>query len=133
MDHDRNMIRIFEGGCAAIEGRIVELPFRRSDLPNQLGKIAPVFFVAKLAAFRGEIELVPPLQLPDGGHRSGSNSEKTAPGMVELLGHGYLLRLERRRQYTDREWPALRRRGFIFQTALIFAGTAALRAAGVPE
>jgi hypothetical protein len=31
------------------------------------------------------------------------------------------------------EWPALKRRGFIFQTALIFAGTAALRAAGVPE
>ena len=55
MDHDGDMIRIVERCRGAIEGGIVEIPFRRSELPDQFCKIVPVFFVAGAAAFRGEI------------------------------------------------------------------------------
>ena len=61
VNHDGDMIRIVEGRCGAIECRIVKVPFGRSDLPNELRKIAAVFVVAEHAALRGEIELVPPL------------------------------------------------------------------------
>src|ERR1700743_2363907 len=45
VDDDADVIVIVEGGRAAIEGGVVEIPFRRSELPNQLRKIVPVFFV----------------------------------------------------------------------------------------
>src|SRR5260370_34033061 len=61
MDHDADMIRIVEGRCAAIERGIVEVPFWRSDLPNELSKVVPGCIVANPAAFRGKIILVPPL------------------------------------------------------------------------
>src|SRR5215203_2460096 len=63
MDHDANMIRVVEGRCAAIERGIIEVPLRRSGLPNELSKIVPVCVVTSPAAFRGEIILVPPLEL----------------------------------------------------------------------
>src|SRR5260370_40795069 len=63
MDHDADMIRIVEGRCAAIERGIVEVPFWRSDLPNELRKVVPVCIVAGPAAFRGKIKLVPPCEL----------------------------------------------------------------------
>ncbi len=56
MDHDADMIRVVEGGCAPIERGIIEVPLRRSELPNELRKIAPVFVVAGPAAFRGKIK-----------------------------------------------------------------------------
>ena len=62
VDHDGNVVRIVESGRAAIEGGVVEIPFRRRDLPDEFGEIAPVFVVAGAAAFGGKIELVPPLQ-----------------------------------------------------------------------
>src|SRR2546430_1782429 len=54
MDHDADMIRIVEGRCAAIERGIVEVPFWRCDLPNELRKVVPVFIVAGPAAFGGK-------------------------------------------------------------------------------
>jgi hypothetical protein len=63
MDDDRDMIGIVERRRAAIKGGIIKVPFRRRDLPDELGKFAPVFRVAGRAAFGGEIILVPPLQL----------------------------------------------------------------------
>src|SRR5215218_7956577 len=63
MDHDANMIRVVEGRCAAIERGIIEVPLRRSGLPNELSKIVPVCVVTSPAAFRGEIILVPPFEL----------------------------------------------------------------------
>ena len=63
VDHDADVIRIVEGCRTAIERGIVELPLRRSDLPDELRKIVPVFFVARPAAFGGEIILVPPFEL----------------------------------------------------------------------
>jgi hypothetical protein len=55
MDHDRDMIRVVEGRFAAIERGLIEVPLRRSDLPDELGKIVPVFVIAGPAAFRGKI------------------------------------------------------------------------------
>ena len=63
MDYDGDVIRIIEGRCGAIESGIVEIPFWRSELPNELGKIATVFVVAGPAVFRGKIVLVPPCEL----------------------------------------------------------------------
>src|SRR5215217_6162417 len=63
MDHDADVIRVVEGRCAAIERGIIEVPLWRSGLPNELGKVVAVCVVASPAAFRGEIILVPPLDL----------------------------------------------------------------------
>src|SRR5215207_4048393 len=63
MDHDVDMIRVVEGRCAAIERDIIEVPLRRSGLPNELSKIVPVCVVTSPAAFRGDIILVPPFEL----------------------------------------------------------------------
>ena len=54
MDRDGDVIGIVEGGGAAIERGVIEVPLRRSDLPNELGKIVPVLLVAGAAAFRRE-------------------------------------------------------------------------------
>src|SRR5262245_62072400 len=45
--------------CAAIERRIIEVPFWRSELPNEPVEIMTVFFVACAAAFRRKIKLAP--------------------------------------------------------------------------
>ena len=63
MDDDCNVIRVVERCGATIEGGIVEIPFGRSKLPNELRKIVTVFVVAFSAAVGGEVKLVPPLQL----------------------------------------------------------------------
>src|SRR5262249_34458444 len=63
MDDDVDVIWVVEGGCAALKRAIVEVPLRRSDLPDELGKIVPVFVVARVTSFGGKIILVPPLQL----------------------------------------------------------------------
>src|SRR5208282_5738999 len=55
MDHDGNMIRIVERCRTAIERGVIEVPLRRSNLPDKLGKIVPVFVVAVPTAFCGEI------------------------------------------------------------------------------
>ena len=62
VDHDGNMIRIFKSSRAAIECGIVKVPFRRSELPDELRKIVPIFFVAGAAAFGSKIILIPPLK-----------------------------------------------------------------------
>src|SRR5262249_57355312 len=60
VDHDGNVIGVVEGGGAAVERGVVELPLRGRQLPDELREIAPVFVVAGAAALRGEVELVPP-------------------------------------------------------------------------
>src|SRR5215470_10893714 len=67
------MVRIVEGGRAAIEGRVVEIPLGRSGLPDQLRELTPILFVAGAAAIGGKIELVPPfiLGLWRQGHLAG--------------------------------------------------------------
>ncbi len=62
VNHDVDVIRIVEGCCAALERSIIEVPFRRSDLPNELGKIAPVSSIAGPATRRRKIKLIPPIQ-----------------------------------------------------------------------
>src|SRR6476620_9542620 len=63
MDHNADVIRIVEGCCAALERSVIESPLRRSDLPNQLRKLLPVFVVSYPAALGGKIILIPPLEL----------------------------------------------------------------------
>ena len=63
MDDDSDVIWIVESSGAALESGVVEVPFRRSEPPNELGKIVPVSVVAVAATFCGEVKLVPPLQL----------------------------------------------------------------------
>jgi hypothetical protein len=63
VDHDIDVIRVVEGGSAAIEHSVVELPLWGSELPDQLRKFVPVFFVADTATVTGKIELVPPFEL----------------------------------------------------------------------
>ena len=82
MDHDGDVIRIVEGRCTAIERGIIEVPLGRSELPDELGKIVPVFLIAVPATIGCKIELVPraataPFQLP--GCRSDSHSLRRSP------------------------------------------------------
>ena len=63
MNYDSDMIGIVEGRSRAIECRIIKIPLRRGELPNEFCKVMPVFVVAGTAAFGGEIKLVPPLKL----------------------------------------------------------------------
>src|SRR5262249_28910984 len=63
MDNDADMVRVFEGRCASLERSRIEVPFWRRKLPNELGKITPIFFVAGSAAFGGKIKLIPPFEL----------------------------------------------------------------------
>src|SRR5688500_734568 len=63
MDDEIYVIGVVECRRAAIEDGLVEVPLRRSEPPDEIGEFAPVFVVAGAAAFRGEIVLVPPLEL----------------------------------------------------------------------
>lgn len=63
IDDDSDVIRVVERRGAAVELCIIEVSFRRGDLPDQPGKIASVFIVALLPAFGGDIILAPPLKL----------------------------------------------------------------------
>src|SRR4051812_8844895 len=63
MDYDPDVIRVFEGGRATVEGFIIKLPLWRSDLPDEPGKILSVFVVAGAAPVCREVILIPPLQL----------------------------------------------------------------------
>src|SRR5262245_59238066 len=56
------MIRVVEGRCAAVERNIIEVPFWRSELPDELVELMPVFFVACAATVRRKIKLVPPFE-----------------------------------------------------------------------
>ena len=62
VNHDCDMIRVVERLCATLEGRVIEIPLRRSELPDQFGKFATVHFVAGPATLGRKIELIPPLQ-----------------------------------------------------------------------
>ena len=62
VNHDGNVIRILKSSRAAIKGRIIEVPFRRSELPDELRKIVPILFVARAAALGSEVILIPPLK-----------------------------------------------------------------------
>jgi len=62
VDDDADVIRVVEGPRGAIERRIIEVPFRRTVLPDELVEVVPVFGVPERAAFRREVILVPPPQ-----------------------------------------------------------------------
>src|SRR5262249_5409504 len=63
VDDDFNVVRIVERMCTTRVRLIVEMPFRRSLLPDELGEIVAVFVVTCAAALRSKIKLIPPLEL----------------------------------------------------------------------
>src|SRR5579862_507228 len=63
VDHDADVIWIVERGRTAIKRRVVKVPFRGSELPDEFRKVPPVLLVTRAAALRREIVLVPPLVL----------------------------------------------------------------------
>jgi len=63
VNHYGYVIRIVEGCGGPIECGIVEVSLGRSNLPDELGEVVPVFVVAGTSALGGEVELIPPLEL----------------------------------------------------------------------
>src|SRR5215510_8111154 len=63
VDRNGDVIRIVEGSRRPIERGVIEIPLRRGALPDKLGKVSRVFFVAGPAALGGEVILVPPFEL----------------------------------------------------------------------
>jgi len=53
------MVRVVEGICCAVVRGIVEIPRRRSLVPDELIELVEIFRAAGLADFSGEIVLVP--------------------------------------------------------------------------
>src|SRR5271168_733827 len=53
------MVRVVEGSCCAVVRGIVEIPLRRSLVPDELIELVEVFRVAGLADWSSEIVLVP--------------------------------------------------------------------------
>src|SRR5262249_16875363 len=51
------------GRGAAVVGGVIEVPLRRSELPDELREVVPVFVVPGPAAFGGKVKLVPPFEL----------------------------------------------------------------------
>jgi hypothetical protein len=62
MDDNLDVIRVIEGSRATLKHRIIEVPLRRSKLPDKLVKVMPVFFVASAASLRRKIKLIPPFE-----------------------------------------------------------------------
>src|SRR5882762_22673 len=62
MDDYADVIRIVEGRRGAIERSIIEVPFRRSALPDELVEVVPIFGVPERAPLRRKVILVPPPQ-----------------------------------------------------------------------
>src|SRR5918992_2545986 len=69
VDDDADVIRVVERRGAAIERRFIEVPLWRCDPPDQPRKLTPIGLVAGAAAFRREVELIPPLELGLGWER----------------------------------------------------------------
>src|SRR5258705_11598589 len=57
VNRDPDVIRILERRSAAIEGGVIEVPLRRSELPNELREIMSIFVVPSPTAFGSKIEL----------------------------------------------------------------------------
>ncbi len=80
VDDDIDVVRIVERLRGAVERGLVEVPARRSKLPDELRKVVPVPFVARAAAFGREVVLVPPLQLSGTSPPTGSGWSRTRAG-----------------------------------------------------
>src|SRR5438874_1932457 len=63
VDHDADMIRVVERLCRPFERRVVKPPGGRRRLPDEPRKRRAVLVVPGAATVRGEVVLVPPLEL----------------------------------------------------------------------
>jgi hypothetical protein len=66
MDHNVNVIEVVKGRSGAIERGIVERPFWRSSLPDQLRELTTISFVADSTALGRKIELIPKVKIASG-------------------------------------------------------------------
>src|SRR5216684_3358597 len=57
------MIRVVQRRCGTVEGRVVELPLRRCQAPDQPVELPRVLLVTEPPALGCEVVLVPPLEL----------------------------------------------------------------------
>src|SRR6516165_2778795 len=60
VDDDAHVIRVVERRRGTIKRSIIKAPLGRGVLPDELVEITPIFSVAELASFSGEVILVPP-------------------------------------------------------------------------
>ncbi len=60
MDGDRHVVGIVKRGSGTIEGFVGEFPGRGGRLPDQANEVAGIRGVTRTAAFRREVELIPP-------------------------------------------------------------------------
>jgi hypothetical protein len=89
MDDDGDVVGIVERRGGAIEGGVIEGPFRRRDLPDQLAEVAPVLGIPGRAALGGEVVLVPPLPLRDRRQRrlvGGRAADRIAADRDQRIG-----------------------------------------------
>src|SRR4051812_39113014 len=63
VDDDLDMVGIVEGRSASVEGGVIEGPFRRGKLPDQLCEVPAIPVVTGTATLGGEVILVPPGKL----------------------------------------------------------------------
>src|ERR1700750_1741329 len=63
VDHDIDVIRVIERRRATQKRCLIEFPLRRRELPDQLGKITPVFGITFATALCRKVVLIPPLKL----------------------------------------------------------------------
>src|SRR5512140_2613041 len=54
VDDDGDVVRVVECRGAALKRRIVKVPFRRRELPNEFRKVATIFVITGPTAFGGE-------------------------------------------------------------------------------
>src|ERR1700727_2814432 len=59
MHYDVNMVWVVEGSCCAVVRGIIEIPLRRSLVPDELIELSEIFRIARLADLSCEIILVP--------------------------------------------------------------------------
>src|SRR4029453_14538897 len=59
MDHNVDEVRIVERRCGAVIGRVIELPIRRPQSPQQSTKLAPVSLQSRAAALGVKVILIP--------------------------------------------------------------------------
>src|SRR5579863_1361662 len=85
MNHNVHVVRILKRCSGTIQGAIVEVPPRRSELPNELRKVASILVVTRTPAVRREIELIPPGQF-------GLRWQRSLVGGLaanQITAHGY--------------------------------------------
>src|SRR5262245_40485413 len=85
LDHHGHEVRIVEGGCGAIVGRVVEPPVRRPEPPQKLAELPAIRLEASPSALAVKVVLVPEAMLLIGRVRLSRGAD--ALDVVATAGH----------------------------------------------